>query len=220
MERQVLLDKLSEFLMVEQGGLALYQVVAPRTTKRELKQHYERFGKQTAKHREVLARLIVRLGGDPNYVSPTARLAQFKATKLLESALAVDALAPAEIEACDLENVLLAETKDHADWHLLSQLAQKAPNKEVKEALAEAVKEVETEEDEHLEWARKTLGELALQMVLKGPAPSPERWQMAFSGPLPPIEKIHPSPITEGLLPPSQQPAWQDSLVARAMAVS
>ena len=217
MERQVLLDKLSEFLMVEQGGLELYRVAASRCQKPELKQRYEEFGRQTARHREVLTRLIEQLGGDPSYVSPTARAAQVKASKLVESALIVDGLAPEEIEAGDLENVLLAETKDHADWQLLSQLATQPIDDEVKQAVAAAVKEVEQEDHQHLEWARQTLGQLCLQMVLAGPAPSPERWMTVTSGPLPPIETLNPSPVLDGLLPPALEPAWQDSPVARAV---
>jgi hypothetical protein len=74
----VMLDKLSEFLMVEQCGFELYKVVASRSTTPELKQKYEEFGRETAHHREVLIRLIERLGGDPSYISPPARVAQSK----------------------------------------------------------------------------------------------------------------------------------------------
>ena len=126
MLKQVVLDQLSEFLMVEQGGLELYRVAASRAVNPELKAKYEEFGRETNHHREVLVRLIERLGGDPNYVSPTARVAQFKAAKLLESSMVVDGLSEPELELNDLENVLLAETKDHADWELLAQMADKA----------------------------------------------------------------------------------------------
>jgi len=206
--------------MVEQGGLELYRVAASRAEIPELQQHYEEFRRQTARHREVLTRLIEQLGGDPNYVSPTARAAQVKAAKLIESALVVDGLAPMEIQASDLENVLLAETKDHADWQLLSQLAnQSALDGGVRQAVAAAVQEVEQEEDRHLEWARQTLGQLCLQMVLQGPAPSPERWQMVTSGPVPPIDMLNPSPVLDDLLPLAMEPAWQEAVAARAMRV-
>lgn len=126
MLKQVLLDQLSEFLMVEQGGLELYRVAASRAANPELRAKYDEFGRETAHHRQVLVRLIERLGGDPSYVSPTARVAQFKAAKLLESSMVVDGLNEQEIELSDLENVLLAETKDHADWSLLHEMADKA----------------------------------------------------------------------------------------------
>ena len=53
MEQQVLLDKLSEFLMVEQGGLQLYRVAAARCSLPNIKQRYQEFGEQTARHREI-----------------------------------------------------------------------------------------------------------------------------------------------------------------------
>ncbi len=216
MEQQVLLDKLSEFLMVEQGGLQLYRVAAARCAMPNIKQRYQEFGEQTARHRQVLVQLIQALGGDPNYVSPTARLAQVKATKLIESSMIVDRLAPEEIMANDLENVLLAETKDHADWHVLSEMAEQADG-ELRKALVAAVEEVEEQEDEHLEWARETLSELSLQMAAQGPAPSPERWQHQISGPEPAIDAFHPAPFTDGLLEGSREPLWIDSSVSRSL---
>ena len=243
MQYPVMLDKLSEFLVVEQCGFELYKVVAARSTTPELKQKYDEFGRETAHHREVLLRLIERLGGDPSYISPPARIAQFKAAKLLESALAVDGLSQPEIEMSDLENVLLAETKDHADWHLLSEIAKQMASPSMMEKLQEptmqmqggmptnlsmvdmqqaiqaAVDEVEDEEDEHLEWARETLTRMCLEMAMNGPAPSPERWQRVISNPFTPIEHLHPVPMSDDpdLLPPSQEPMWQESPAVRAV---
>ena len=216
-ERQILLDKLSEFLMVEQGGLQLYRVVSARSTQSAIIRRYEEFGRETAHHREVLARLIEQVGGDPSYISPTARLAQVKTEKLLESSLVADGLSQQELEANDLENVLLAETKDHADWSLLSQLAQQVSEPDIRQALEQAVGEVESEEDEHLTWARETLAQMCLTMLTQGPAPSPERWLQTISGPMPPIERIHPAPVTEGLLKPALQEPWQAATTVRAM---
>ena len=237
MQHLVMLDKLSEFLMVEQGGLELYRVAASRCTVPDMKARYEEFGQETAHHREVLIRLIERLGGDPSYVSPTARVAQFKAAKLLESSSCVGGLSQQEIEMNDLENVLLAETKDHADWHLLSEIAKgmadpglvqtiqegakqmlgMTPNGlslgQVQQLIQDAVDEVEDQEDEHLAWARDTLTQMSLTMAFQGPAPSPERWQRVISNPLTPIEQLHPAPMSgdPDLLPPSQQPMWEES---------
>jgi rubrerythrin len=217
--------------------------VAARSTTPELKQKYEELGRETAHHREVLVRLIERLGGDPSYISPPARIAQFKAAKLLESALAMDGLSQPEIEMSDLENVLLAETKDHADWHLLSEIAKQMASPSMMEKLSDptnqalgempsglslvdmqqaiqaAVDEVEDEEDEHLEWARKTLTRMCLEVAMNGPAPSPERRQRVISNPFTPIEQLHPAPMSgdPDLLPPSQEPMWQESPAVRAV---
>lgn len=217
MQQQIIADKLSEFLMVEQCGLQLYRTVAERCQTPKLKAKYEEFGRQTAHHREVLVTLITTLGGDPEYVSPGARLAQYKGSKLLESALAVDGLSQAEIECGDLENVLLAETKDHADWHVLSEMAKQADGP-LKQALQAAVDEVESQEDEHLEWARETLSQMTLQMAAQGKPPPPERWQSRLSGPEPGIDAFHPAPFTEGLLEGSDLPMWIETPTSRSIA--
>jgi rubrerythrin len=219
MQQQIIEDKLSEFLMVEQCGLQLYTTVAARSQTPKLKAKYEEFGRETAHHREVLVKLIAAVGGDPDYVSPSARVVQFKAAKLLESALAVDGLSQAEIECSDLETVLLAETKDHADWHVLSQLAEQASG-DLKNALQSAVSEVEEEEDEHVEWARETLSRMTLQMVTEGKAPPPERWQSRITGPEPGIEAFHPAPFTEGLLEGAAEPVWVQTPTSRSMQMS
>ena len=216
MQPENLFDKLSEFLTFEQCGLQLYRVVESRATRPELKQRYREFGEQTARHREVLARCITALGGDPNYVSPTARLAQFKSTKLLESAIVVDGLAPEDVELADLENVWLAETKCHDNWTLLHQLADQAAAP-MQQALQQAVAEVEQEEDEHVRWAHDMHAQLCLQSLVQGPARSPELWLSLVSAPMPPVETLNPSPIKEGLLAGASQPMWQESLVTRAM---
>jgi rubrerythrin len=219
MQQDIIMDKLSEFLMVEQGGLELYRVAANRSKTPKLKAKFEEFGRQTDRHRQVLVKLITDLGGDPNYVSPTARLAQYKASKLLGASLQVDGMSDEEIEANDLENLLLAETKDHSDWHILAQLAEMASG-QMKEALQAAVDEVEEQEDEHLEWARETLTQMCVQMVNEKKAMPPERWQNLITGPEPPITEFHPAPFTEGLMEGADLPMWVETPIARSLARS
>ena len=213
MRRQVLLDKLSEFLMVEQGGLALYTLAAERSTRPALRERYEEFGRETAMHREVLVTLIERLGGDPSHVSPTARLAQVKASTLLEASIIVDGLSQDEIELNDLENVVLAETKDHADWSLLKQLGEQLEDGDVKTALQEVVNAVEEEEDTHLQWARDTHAAECLKLLMAGPAPLPTRLVDVTTGPVPPLQQIHPAPMRDQdrLLEGTQLPVWTDT---------
>jgi rubrerythrin len=219
MRRQALLDKLSEFLMHEQGGLMLYRAAAGRARDPELRAKYHELGRQTARHREVLVAAIRRLGGDPDYVSPTAKVTQCKADALLQSsALVTGALSPDELEVNDLENILLAETKDHANWHLLEQVATATGDLDVRLALEGAVREVEAEEDYHVSWARETLSRKLMRLLTLGPAPSPERWQSAWTGPTPPIEQQHPAPVVSGsLLSPARQPAWGETPLSRDM---
>ena len=221
MEKQVLLDKLSEFLMVEQCGAQLYEVVAARAPTPEIRSKYEEFGAETNHHREVLTQLIAKLGGDPNYVSPMARVAQVRGEEMLCLALRCDALTPLEVACMDIESVALAETKDHADWSFLAKLLPQVQDATVQQALQAAVDEVEDQEDEHLAWAMETMDAMAMQILMQGPAPTPMRWQEAWAGPhfLP---EEHPAPMEErdGLLEGAKMPAWIDSTVSRAVAAA
>jgi rubrerythrin len=221
MGRQALLDKLSEFLVVEQGGLQIYRVAAARARDPELRAACEAFGRQTARHRDALVRLIRRLGGDPDHVSATARLAQAKATALLETSRLAGPLSPEEVEANDLENILLAETKDHANWHVLRMLARATGDLDVRLALEEAVGAIEAEEDYHLGWARDRLARATMRVLTLGPAPSPERWQRVLSGPAPSAGDVHPAPVSGAhLLGPARAAAWGPTPVSRETGVA
>jgi hypothetical protein len=72
----------------------------------------------------------------------------------------------AELNA--MENIVLAETKDHADWELIGKIARQATEDRLREILGAAASEVEQEEDEHLNWTRKRLGELQMEALNKG----------------------------------------------------
>jgi rubrerythrin len=217
MNNEVLLDKLSEFLMVEQCGWQLYRVVGERATAPELKERYEEFGRETDRHRTILTGLIRDLGGDPDYVSPTARLAQAKSEALLQSALVSGPLSTEELEASDLENVLLAETKDHADWELLGQLAEQLPTGKARAAIEAAVAEVGPEEDEHLEWAQTKLATLSLQAVMgQTSPPPPDRLDECVIQPELKVKQIHPAPMDRrSLLEPAKVPAAEPTPTSR-----
>lgn len=149
-------DLLSEMLTHERCGHRLYRSVASRTHNPLLKQRYEEFRDQTLNHVEILEDLIGRLGGDPMYVSPQARATEKTDSQLLESTFlltgSVDLMTQ---EMVMLNAVLLAETIDHANWSCLSALTGELPAGEARDAISEAVGEVEDQEDEHLQWAEE-----------------------------------------------------------------
>jgi rubrerythrin len=150
-------DLLSAFLAHEQCGVHLYRTVAGATGNPMLEAKYRDFLGDTERHVEILMRLISQLGGDPQYVSPSARLVHAMNTHLiLGVVLGAGSADELPREMAMLEAVLLAETKDHADWSLLATLCDDLPDGPTREALRRAVAEVEPEEDEHVEWARTT----------------------------------------------------------------
>jgi hypothetical protein len=81
----------------------------------------------------------------------------------------------AQLVAC--ECVVLAETKDHADWELIGQCAEHASG-EMRDTLQAAYKEVEDQEDEHLYHTKGWCRELWLESLgLAAVLPPPEERQ-------------------------------------------
>ena len=162
-----LMDVLSEFLAVEMGGQKLYEKALGLVSDSEVRSKFREFHRQTLKHQLVLADVILRLGGNSRAQSPTAKVATEKAQALLKSMDAAG-LSKDQAELNAIENIVLAETKDHADWELIGKIARQSTDDRLREVLGAAASEVEQEEDEHLNWTRKKLGELQMEALVKG----------------------------------------------------
>jgi rubrerythrin len=160
--RDSLLEFLSEFLAVEQGGMELYIGARDHATHEENREMYKMYLEQTRKHAELLTGAIRKLGGDPKYVSPCARIQQHRA-KAMMGLQVPDNLR----EIVDAENLLLAETKDHADWEFLDSISYKLDDEFSREVIQEIVSQVEDQEDEHLKFAGKAVERLAHEMAVK-----------------------------------------------------
>lgn len=163
-------DLLSAMVTHERCGTHLYRSVSGRTLNPMLKRRYEEFGDETAHHVEVLERLVGGCGGDPMYVSPTARAVQRMDTAALESTfMLAGSLDPMVQEMAMLDAVVLAEVIDHANWSNLARLAAATPEGPIRDAMTAAVEEVEPEEDEHLTWALETKAKMT-EMQATSPA--------------------------------------------------
>lgn len=60
------------------------------------------------------------------------------------------------LETAMLEAVVLAETKDAANWAFLRALSGTMPRSEARDAISAAVDQVEPQEEEHIGWAVTT----------------------------------------------------------------
>ncbi len=157
---EVLGDKLSEFLAVERGGLKLYDEALRIVADSQVSQKFEVFREQTRKHESILVRVMDQLGLDPDYLSPGAKVAQQKANGLLSTMSSPDGLPSKAAELNAIENIVLAETKDHADWEMLGKIARQSDDSRLRDVLKPAVSEVEPEEDEHLHWTKEQMARL------------------------------------------------------------
>jgi rubrerythrin len=159
----MLRDKLSEFLAVEKGGLKLYDQALQMVSDHDVRKKFSEFRDQTRKHETLLTRVIQKLGMDPSYISQGAKVATEKAEGLLKTMRDGLPVQSAEINA--VENIVLAETKDHADWELLGKIARQTNDSQIRDALKDAVSEVEPEEDEHLNWTREQMSRLEINAI-------------------------------------------------------
>jgi hypothetical protein len=112
---------------------------------------------------------------DPGEMTPGCQIVHENGKALvvaMKRALAAEDPPAAQIVAC--ECVVLAETKDHADWELIGACAR-GMNGEVSAVLRDAYEEVEDEEDEHLYHTKGWCRELWLQSLgLDAVLPPPE----------------------------------------------
>ena len=159
-------DLLSSCLMHEQCGLHLYRTAINMTTDEELRAKYREFGAETEEHIRIFEELIVACGGQPGYVSPTARLTEALDTKMHEAALLLpDGADQQTLELAILETVVLAESKCHSNWTLIQKTTEQLPEGQSRTAFQNAVDQVEDQEDEHIRWSRETWEQLIMTMA-------------------------------------------------------
>jgi hypothetical protein len=171
-------ELLLQALVHERGGVLVYRTALECVLNTDLRTEWEEYLEQTTKHVEVLTRTCAALGLDPGEMTPGCQVVQHTGKSLvvaMKMALAANDPPAAELVAC--ECVVLAETKDHADWELIGECA-KAAEGDVAAALQAAYDEVEDEEDEHLYHTKGWCRELWLKSLgLKSVLPPPEEKQ-------------------------------------------
>jgi hypothetical protein len=167
-------ELLFQALETEKGGVLVYETALRCVVNDELKGEWEKYLEQTHNHVQVVQGLIEQFGLNPNTERP-GRLVVRHIGQSLVRAMEM-ALASGEREAAELvaaECVVEAETKDHLNWELISQVAKSLKGPDGK-ALQDAYDEVEEQEDEHLYhttgWCRELwIQSLGLPAVLPPP---------------------------------------------------
>ena len=172
--RELMLQSLEH----ERGGVILYETALECVINEDLREEWEEYLEQTRKHVQILTEACEQLGLDPDEMTPGRKIVQHTGKSLavaMKMALAASDPPAAELVAC--ECIVLAETKDHADWELIGECAKELPAAEA-EALRKAYEQVEDEEDEHLYHTKGWCRELWLQalgMTAVLPPPEEER---------------------------------------------
>jgi len=144
-------ELLYQALETEMGGVKIYETALKCAVNPDLKKEWEEYHEQTENHLQIVLEVMEKLGIDPEKETPGREVVRLIGESLVEAMETALQNAPqreaAELVAC--ECVVLAETKDHLNWELIHEVAEKTKGP-AREALKEAYEEVEEQEDEHL----------------------------------------------------------------------
>jgi len=174
MNQEQIHELLYQALETERGGIHVYQTALQCTVNEELKQEWQEYLEQTETHEHILRELFDTLHLNPEQETPGRQVVRHIGQSLvtaMEMALSVGKLEAAQLVAA--ECVVVAETKDHLNWELISEVADELKGTAAK-ALKAAYQQVEDEEDEHLYhttgWSRELwIESLGLPAVLPPP---------------------------------------------------
>jgi len=168
-------DLVLQMMETELGGEQVYRTALTCAINPDLKKEWEGYLEETLAHQNVVRGICDALGLDPDAQSPTRAVVKHIGTSLVQAMqLAKKSGTPEAAQLVACECVVHAETKDHANWELLGQVAKVATG-DVGHTLKVAHKAVEKDEDHHLYHTKGWCRELAIQ-ALRMPAvlPPPE----------------------------------------------
>jgi rubrerythrin len=169
-------ELLYQMLETELGGVQVYTTALECVVNGDLEEEWTKYLEQTERHVEVMRELFSKLGLDPEAQTPGRQVVRHIGASLVQ-AMQMALSSGGEPEAAELvacECVVLAETKDHSNWELLSKYAKKAKGDE-KKAMTTACEEVEEQEDEHIYHSKGWCRELWIQSLgMPSVLPPPE----------------------------------------------
>jgi hypothetical protein len=175
MDKKQFNELLLQSLEHERGGTKVYETALKCVVNEDLEEEWTKYLDETKKHVAVLEGVFEELALDAEEETPGRMIVRelgAALVKAMEKALASGEPEAAQLVAC--ECVVLAETKDHLDWELLTACAEKMGGAEGK-ALKAAVEEVEDEEDEHLYHSKGWCRELWIESLgMRAVLPPPE----------------------------------------------
>jgi rubrerythrin len=175
MNDQQVRELLYQALETEMGGVEVYTTALKCVENEELKEEWEEYLEQTKNHVQIVSELLTKLGLDPDEETPGRKVVRNIGKALVQSMeMALREGEPGAAQLVATEAVVLAETKDHQNWHLIGEVIKKAKG-EVAKALKEAHDQVEPEEDEHLYHTKGWSRELWIESLgMKAVLPPPE----------------------------------------------
>ncbi|HEX9265166.1 MAG TPA: hypothetical protein VF977_12410 [Candidatus Binatia bacterium] len=174
MKNEQLNHLLYEALETEIGGVQVYENAIQCAVNDELKEEWQKYLGQTQKHEQIVRGLFEKFGLDAEAETAGRKVVRHIDESLVKAMqMAREAGEPDAAQIVAAECVVEAETKDHLNWELLAQVAEKSKVDDRK-ILRDALDQVENEEDEHLYhttgWSRELwIQSLGLPAVIPPP---------------------------------------------------
>ena len=168
-------ELLYQALETELGGVQIYTTALRCAENDDLKEEWEEYLEQTKNHVTIMEDVLTKLDLDPDEETPGRKVVRTIGEALVQSMeMALAEGKPGAAQLVATEAVVLAETKDHQNWHLIGEVAKKA-KADIAKVLKEAHDEVEHEEDEHLYHTKGWSRELWIESLgMKAVLPPPE----------------------------------------------
>lgn len=168
-------ELLYQALETEIGGVDVYTTALRCAENDDLKEEWDKYLEQTKTHVTTLEDTLTKLGLDPNQETPGRKVVRTIGEALVEAMeLALAEGEPGAAQLVAAEAVVLAETKDHQNWHLIGEVVKKMKGETAK-VLKQAWEKVEPEEDEHLYHTKGWVRELWIESLgMKAVLPPPE----------------------------------------------
>lgn len=174
-EKEQVHELLYQALETELGGIQVYETAVSCAVNDDLRKEWGEYLEETRTHRKVLLNVFQSLGLDPEQMTPGREVVRHIGKSLVKAMEMAKASGdPAAAELVATECVVLAETKDHANWELIGKVAENTTG-DVSRALKQAHEAVEKDEDHHLYHTRGWSRELWLQSLgIPAVLPPPE----------------------------------------------
>ena len=154
--------------------MQIYEAALRCAQNEQLREEWEKYHKQTQHHVVLASNVLHAFGLEVTTSTPGREVVHHIGAALVAAMDKAQAAGdPAAAELVAAECVTLAETKDHLNWELLSEVADRS-KADQKKALAAALEVIEDQEDEHLYhttgWTRELwLKALGIPAVLPPP---------------------------------------------------
>ena len=143
-------ELLYQALETEIGGLSIYETALACAVNEDLKKEWRGYLEETSTHRRVLLTVFEQLGLDPERQPPGREVVRHIGEALVKAMkMAINAGDANAAQLVATECVVLAETKDHANWTLIGVVADQHGGTEGK-VLKQAYDAVVTDEEHHL----------------------------------------------------------------------